>query len=100
MGKNVTKKDLIVEVAERTSFTATDVRPMVEALLQSITGALLRGCTIEIRGFGTFAVRRRKGRPARNPHTGEALSIPERRVPVLQFSQAVREAVDNTRKRR
>ncbi len=91
--RNVTKKDLVTDVAARTGVSETRVKDVVEAFMGQIIAYLSRNRTIEIRGFGTFSHRRRKGRPALNPRTKERVRIPERLVPALRFSDAVRKRV-------
>ncbi|WP_420632743.1 HU family DNA-binding protein [Candidatus Palauibacter sp.] len=49
---------------------------------------------IELRGFGTFKVRRRKPRTARNPRTGEPVEVPLRRAPVFNASRLLRDRVN------
>ena len=93
MARNITKKDLVDGIVYRTDIPVGQVKQAVECLLASMAAHLIKGETIEIRGFGTFAVQRRKARPARNPRTGSLAQVPRRLVPVLKFSPAVRIAV-------
>lgn len=88
--RNVVKKDLVADVAERTGISAGHVKDVVETFMGQVVSYLSQGRTIEIRGFGTFSCRRRKGRPALNPRTGETVHIPERLVPSLKFSAYVK----------
>lgn len=73
--------------------TRESVRPVVELLLESIKGHISKGHTIELRGFGTFSLKRRKRRPARNPRTGEPVALLERYAPSLRFSDSFRDLV-------
>lgn len=98
MATNITKKNLIDDIVDRTFIKEPQVRPVVEEFLKAVERHLLKGECIEIRGFGTFSVQRRKGRPARNPRTGEQAAIPERFIPILKFSPSVRESVDRKQK--
>ena len=66
---------------------------MVDAFLDAVKDALERGEGIEIRGFGTFKVRSRKPRTARNPTTGAPVEVPARAAPVFQPSTLLRERV-------
>lgn len=91
--RNITKKDLVVDVAARTGISEGDVKDVVEAFMGQIITYLSHNRTIEIRGFGTFSHRRRKGRPALNPRTKETVRIPERLVPTLRFSDSVRNRI-------
>lgn len=91
--RNITKKDLVTDVSARTGISEDRVKDVVEAFMGQIIACLSHNRTIEIRGFGTFSCKPRKGRPALNPRTKETVRIPERLVPILKFSEAVRERV-------
>lgn len=93
MSKNITKKDLVDEIANRICIKDGDARPIIDEFFECIVAHLLNGERIEIRGFGAFDVQRRKGRPARNPRTGKPADIPDRIVPILRFSRAVKDGV-------
>lgn len=82
----MTKADLVERVAEKTGLTRTDVMVVVENFLEQIKKTLEEGSNIEIRGFGTFKVKKRKARKARNPRTGEEVPVPDRKVPVFKPS--------------
>lgn len=82
----MTKADLVERVAEKTGLTRTDVMVVVETFLEQIKKTLEEGQNIEIRGFGTFKVKARKARKARNPRTGEEVPVPDRKVPVFKPS--------------
>ena len=91
----MTKADLIEQVHEAIGpgVTKKDCAAVVNAFLNAIKGAVIEGRHIEIRGFGTFKVRERRTRMARNPRTGEPVRVPERRVPVFKPSRLLREEV-------
>jgi nucleoid DNA-binding protein len=82
----VTKADLVERVAEKTGLTRTDVAVVVDSLLDVIKKSLESGHNIEIRGFGTFKIKVRKARKARNPRTGDVVPVPDRKVPVFKPS--------------
>ena len=65
----------------------------MDGFLNAIKQAVASGDNIEIRGFGTFKVRRRKARMARNPRTGEPVRVPARAVPVFKPSRLLRSRV-------
>ncbi|WP_419935618.1 HU family DNA-binding protein [Candidatus Palauibacter sp.] len=91
----MTKADLIEQVHEAIGpgVTKKDCAAVVNAFLNAIKGAVIEGRHIEIRGFGTFKVRDRRTRMARNPRTGDPVRVPERRVPVFKPSRLLREEV-------
>ena len=77
---------MVERVSEKTGLTRTDVTVVVENFLEQIKKTLEEGHNIEIRGFGTFKVKTRKARKARNPRTGEEVPVPDRKVPVFKPS--------------
>jgi nucleoid DNA-binding protein len=89
----MTKADLVEKVAEKTGLTRTDVMVVVENFLEQIKKTLEEGHNIEIRGFGTFKVKVRKARKARNPRTGEEVPVPNRKVPVFKPSNEFKAAI-------
>lgn len=91
--RNITKKDLVTDVTARTGISEDRVKDVIEAFMGQIIAYLSHNRTIEIRGFGTFSCKPRKGRPALNPRTMEPVRIPERMIPTLKFSTSVRKRV-------
>jgi integration host factor beta subunit len=89
----MTKADLVDEIADRTGLTKKDVAETVDEFLNAVARALEHGKHIEIRGFGTFKVKDRKARIARNPRTGDAVEVPARRVPVFKVSKELKDKV-------
>ncbi len=90
---NVTKQDLIQDIARSTGFVRNDIKVVIEQFLELVGETLTRGHAIEIRGFGTFACKGRKARPARNPRTGEEVRLQERVVPTFKFSSDIKERI-------
>ncbi|MGB2696850.1 MAG: HU family DNA-binding protein [Candidatus Zixiibacteriota bacterium] len=82
----MTKADLVEKVAEKTGLTRTDVAVVVDGFLDAIKASMEQGNNIEIRGFGTFKIKQRKARKARNPRTGDEVPVPDRKVPVFKPS--------------
>jgi len=82
----MTKADLVEEVSGKTGLTRTDVAVVVDSFLEAVKKSLENGKNIEIRGFGTFKIKQRKARKARNPRTGEEVPVPDRKVPVFKPS--------------
>ncbi len=91
----MTKADLVEQVTEAIGpgITKKDCALVVDGFLNAVKRALANGDHIEIRGFGTFKVRRRKTRVARNPRTGDAVEVPSRAVPVFKPSKHLRSKV-------
>lgn len=92
---NITKQALIQEIAKSTGFVRNDIKTVIEQFLDLLAEKLIEGNTIEIRGFGTFACKPRKARPARNPRTGETVMIEERMVPSFKFSNDIKDKINS-----
>src|ERR1039457_3003672 len=90
----VTKADLVEEVVRVTDLPRKESEAVVETIFGSIIGALQGGDRIEIRGFGSFRTRQRRGRTGRNPKTGAKVEVPPKRIPFFKPSRELRELVD------
>ncbi|MBI2610245.1 HU family DNA-binding protein [Candidatus Giovannonibacteria bacterium] len=66
---------------------------VVDFVFDSITEAMKRGEEVSIAGFGTFAVKQRKARQARNPRTGQTVNVPAMKVPKFRAGKGLKEAV-------
>ena len=91
----MTKAEIVEDIANKTGLTKKDVATAMDQFLESISKALVAGQHFEIRGFGTFKVKHRKARMARNPRTGEAVPVPDRKVPVFKISKELKDLVAN-----
>ena len=91
----MTKADLVEQVTDAIGpgITKKDCALVVDGFLNAVKRALANGDNIELRGFGTFKVKKRKKRMARNPRTGEAVRVPARMVPVFKPSKHLRSRV-------
>lgn len=76
----MTKKDIVLKVASETGLKQLDVKKVVQRSLDAVVESLSRGETVELRNFGIFKVKARKGRTGRNPRTGEKVPVPPKRV--------------------
>jgi integration host factor subunit beta len=91
----MTKAELVERVAEKIDLTKKQTEVIVNILLNSITEALSRGDKVELRGFGSFRIRKRNPREGRNPKTGDAVFIPAKKVPFFKAGKELREMVDD-----
>ena len=87
------KTELIAIAAENTGMTKKDTERVLNAALDAITLALVRGEKVQLSGFGTFETKDREARVGRNPHTKEAVEIPATRVPAFKASKALKDNV-------
>lgn len=76
----MTKKEIVLKIADQTSIKQIDVKKAVQMALDIVIDSLSRGETVELRNFGIFKVKSRKGRLGRNPKTGERVEIPSKKV--------------------
>lgn len=91
----MTKRELIETVANaRPHLPRRDVETLVNSVFKTLAEALTRGERIEIRGFGSFIVKRRNAREGLNPKTGEAVSVAAKRVPFFKAGKELKLRVD------
>ncbi|MEE2877281.1 MAG: HU family DNA-binding protein [Candidatus Neomarinimicrobiota bacterium] len=95
-GKTVTKAEIVEEVSQATGLTKVETETVMNGIMSTITTALKNERRVELRGFGTFGVKRRDPRKARNPGTGETVFLPERYVPTFKPSGLLRKNVNNS----
>ncbi|MDD5634340.1 MAG: integration host factor subunit beta [Candidatus Omnitrophica bacterium] len=88
----MTKKDIIMKVAEDTALKQVDVKEVVQRTFDLITEGLQKGEKVELRNFGIFKVKTRKGRVGRNPRTGSSVTIPNKKV--VSFKAGMKMKVD------
>ncbi|MDP3730254.1 MAG: HU family DNA-binding protein [Candidatus Omnitrophota bacterium] len=89
----MTKKDIVIKVAEDTELKQIDVKRVVQGALDSIVEALTKGETVELRNFGIFKVKSRKSRVGRNPKTGVTVPIPEKRIASFKAGMVMKKRV-------
>jgi integration host factor subunit beta len=90
----LTKADLIEEVLRVTELPRKESETIVETIFESIIDALQKGDKIEIRGFGSFRTRQRRGRIGRNPKTGEKVEVPAKKIPFFKPSKELKDFVN------
>lgn len=88
----MTKQELIAKVAEKSGLSKKASALAVDAVLASIAEALAAGEKVNLVGFGTFEVRERAARIARNPQTGEPVEVPATKVPAFKAGKGLKEA--------
>jgi len=92
---NVTKKDLVERISERTGLTQVDTKIVIESFLEAVSHSLEGGKNIEIRGFGRFKIKEKKARTARNPRTNEYIQVSAGVKPIFEASKELRKRVDS-----
>jgi DNA-binding protein HU-beta/integration host factor subunit beta len=91
---NITKKDLVERISDRTGLTQVDTKIVVESFLDSVSKALENGTNIEIRGFGRFKIKKKRARTARNPRTNQYIQVEAGYKPVFEASKELRNRVN------
>jgi len=89
----MTKADLVEEIATETGVSKNHTAIIVDGLLDAVSRALSEGKHLEIRGFGTFKVRERRARRARNPRSGSEVMVPAKLVPVFKPSRELKTVI-------
>ena len=93
---NMTKADLIEEVARVVEFTRKEAEVIVEAIFDAVVRSLKENDKIEIRGFGSFRTRQRQSRIGRNPKTGSRVEVPAKRIPYFKPSKELKDLVNQS----
>ena len=88
------KQDLISAVADASGLTKADASKAVEAVFDSVTGALKKGGEVRLVGFGTFSVSKRKASTGRNPRTGEPMQIKASTQPKFKAGKGLKDSVN------
>jgi len=91
----LTKADLVEEVLNVTELPRKESETIVETIFDNVIAALQKGEKIEIRGFGSFRTRERRGRVGRNPKTGEKVEVPAKKIPYFKPSKELKDFVNN-----
>lgn len=85
---NMTKADLVAEIANRTGLGKVEAQNAVETFMEVVKESIVAGSTIELRGFGTFLPKKRAAKVARNISKGTTIVIPEHEVPAFKPSKS------------
>jgi len=92
----MTKREIIAELLNRRpGFSYRDAETIVNAIFDAMAGVLERGQRIEIRGFGSFAVKQRRARQGRNPKTGAMVAVDAKRIPFFRAGKELRFEVND-----
>jgi nucleoid DNA-binding protein len=89
----MTKKEIVLKIADETDTKQINVKLIVQKTLDTIIDSLSKGETVELRNFGIFKVKSRKGRMGRNPRTGENIPVPEKKVVTFKPGLVMKEKV-------
>lgn len=87
------KAELINAVAEKAGLSKKEAELAVNAVIDSITGTLVKGGKVQLVGFGSFEVKERAARLGRNPRSGEEIQIPASKMPVFKAGKTLKDSV-------
>jgi DNA-binding protein HU-beta len=90
----MTKADIVDRVAAGTGLTKLETEAIIEGFFKTVIESLKDGKGIEIRGFGSYRVKKKNARQARNPKTGQQVFVPGHYVPTFKFSKEFKEMVN------
>lgn len=90
----MTKADLVEELVKVSKISKKHAETIVNTVFSSITDALQRDDKIELRGFGSFRVRKRRSRQGRNPRSGDRVEVPEKRIPYFKPGKELKELIN------
>ncbi|MEW6607108.1 MAG: HU family DNA-binding protein [bacterium] len=91
----MTKKELVMKIANELNVTQTIIKSVIEKVFEGIEEALCSGQKIELRNFGILKVKSRKARVGRNPRTGQIVPIGIRKVITFKSGKRLRKKVEN-----
>ena len=92
----MTKLDIINESSKLTGLTKVETELVLDSILNSIKSSLANGDRVDIRGFGSFIIKQRQARDARNPATSEIVQLKERYVPSFKVSKILKNEVNKS----
>ena len=88
------KTDLIEAISKQSKISLSESKLFIEVILTELTSAIVSGEGVEVRGFGSFYKKHRKGRIGINPKTGEKTKVDEKYVPFFRPGKFLKEAVN------
>ena len=86
----MTKAELVEIISQETGVNKKDTGVIVNLIMDNIGQSLVQGDKVELRGFGSFKVKTRRARLARNPRTGDSVDVPAKRVPFFKASNELK----------
>ena len=87
------KTELIAALVEKAGLNKRDSEKALNAFTDVVTDTLIKGDKVQLVGFGSFEVKDRAARTARNPRTGDELTVPASKAPIFKAGKALKEAV-------
>ena len=91
----MTKKEFIGVIAEKAGVSKKDTEAVYDAVWDAIIESLKAGEKVQVTGFGTFEVRERPDRVAKNPRTGESVNVEASKSPAFKASKSLKDSINN-----
>ncbi|MCC6574725.1 MAG: integration host factor subunit beta [Planctomycetes bacterium] len=98
--RTITKKELVLRIAERTQQKQTITRDIIQLFIDEVIHELASGNRLELRDFGVFEVKTRRARKARNPKTGQEVRVPEKRVVSIKPGKKMKDLINKLAEQR
>jgi DNA-binding protein HU-beta len=89
----MTKIELIDQVAEKVEMPKKEIEKILETIIATVQNALKAGEKVSLTGLGTFVIREKKARVARNPKTGEQVQVPAKKTPKFKPGKELKEII-------
>lgn len=97
-GEKLTKAEIIEQIYPRVKVSKKNIHTILDLFFEEIKNGLLEDRVIELRGFGTFEIKLRKGRKARNPKTGDSVEVHDHGVAVFRPGRELKQKAWSLRK--
>ncbi len=94
----MTKADVVNEISKNTGIEKVTVQKTVEAFMETVKGNLVKGNNVYLRGFGSFVIKRRAEKTARNISRNTTIIIPAHNIPSFKPSKSFVSKVKDTKK--
>jgi len=89
----MTKQELVAKMADDADISKKAAEQALNSFMDGVKGALAKGDSVSLVGFGTFGVSHREARTGRNPQTGAEIQIPARKVPTFKAGKGLKDSV-------
>ena len=93
VNRKLTKADIVDNIYSKVPVSKKKIQQVIDLFFDSVRSGLLEGKAVELRGFGTFEVKTRKGRKARNPKTGDAVNVVDHGVAIYRPGRDIKNQV-------
>ena len=93
----INKSELVDALSDEENLAVKEATSIIDTILKTMSEALARGESVELRGFGTFHVKLYGGYQGRNPKNGEVVAVKPKKLPAFKVGKHLKRAVDEGR---